>query len=129
MFGPFVVYKRRSEVKRYGALFTCMASRTIHIEVTFNLDTESFILALRRLVARRENLRLIYSDNGSNLIGAERELKKAYSEMNDDNIQSFMECIGEDWIKWHKNPLFASHMGGVWKRQIRSARAILASMQ
>ena len=89
-----------------------MASRTIHIEVTFNLDTGSFILALRRIVARRENLRLIYSDNESNLIGTERELKKAYSEMN-DKIQSFMEGIGEDWIKGHKNPLFASHMGGV----------------
>ena len=39
-----------------------------------------------------------------------------------------MEGIGRDWIKWHKNPPFASHMGGVWERQIRSARAILASI-
>ena len=109
-------------------LFPCMASRAIYIEVTFNLDTDSFILALRRPVARCGNVRSAYSDNGSNFIGAERELKKAYSEMNDDKIQSFMEGIGGDWIKWHKNPPFASHMGGVWERQIRSARAILASM-
>ena len=127
-FGPIVVKQRRNEVKRYGAMFTCMASRAIHIEVTFNLDTDSFILALRRLVARRGNVRSVYSDNGNNFIGAERELKKAYSEMNDDKIQSFMEGIGGDWIKWHKNPPFASHMGGVWERQIRSARAILASL-
>ena len=46
--------------------------------------------------------------------------------MNDNKIQSFMEGISGDWIKWHKNPPFASHMGGVWERQIRSARAILA---
>ena len=128
MFRPFVVMQRRSEVKCYGAMFPCMASRAIYIEVTFNLDTDSFILALRRLVARRGNVRSVYSDNGSNFIGAERELKKAYSEMNDNKIQSFMEGIGGDWIKWHKNPPFASHMGGVWERQIRSARAILASM-
>ena len=51
MFGPIVVKQRRSEVKHYGAMFTCMASRAIHIEVAFNLDTDSFILALRRLVA------------------------------------------------------------------------------
>ena len=127
-FRPIVVKLRRNEVKRYKAMFTCMASRAIHIEVTFNLDTDSFILALRRLVARRGNVRSVYSDNGSNFIGAERELKKAYSEMNDNKIQSFMEGIGGDWIKWHKNPPFASHMGGVWERQIRSARAILASM-
>ena len=104
MFGPIVVKQRRSEVKRYGAMFTCMASRAIHIEVAFNLDTDSFILALRTLVARRGNVRSIYSDNGSNFIGAERELKKAYSEMDDNKIQSFMEGIGGDWIKWQKNP-------------------------
>ena len=128
MFGPIAVKQRRSEGKRYGAMFTCMASRAIHIEVAFNLDTDSFILALRRLVARRGNVRSIYSDNESNFIGAERELKKAYSEMDDNKIQSFMEGIGGDWIKWYKNPPFASHMGGVWERQIRSAHAILASM-
>ena len=128
MFGPIAVKQRRSEGKRYGAMFTCMASRAIHIEVAFNLDTDSFILALRRLVARRGNVRSIYSDNESNFIGAERELKKAYSEMDDNKIQSFMERIGGDWIKWYKNPPFASHRGGVWERQIRSAHAILASM-
>ena len=72
MSGPIVAKQRRSEVKRNGAMFTCMTSRTIHIEVAFNLDTDSFILALRRLVARRGNVRSIYSDNGSNFIGAER---------------------------------------------------------
>ena len=127
MFGPIVVKQRRSEVKCYGAMFTCMASRAIHIEVSFNLDTDSFILALRRLVARRGNVISIYSDYGSNFIGAERELKKAYSAMNDDKTQSFMEGIGGDWIKWHKNPPFANLMSGVWEKQIRSACAILTS--
>ena len=105
-----------------------LAWQAIHIEVTFNLDADSFVLALRRLVVRCGKVRSVYSDIGSNFIGAERELKKAYSEMNDNKIQSFMESIGRDWIKWHKNPPFASHMGGVWETQIRSAYAILASM-
>ena len=105
-----------------------LAWQAIHIEVTFNLDADSFVLALIRLVVRCGKVRSVYSDIGSNFIGAERELKKAYSEMNDNKIQSFMESIGRDWIKWHKNPPFASHMGGVWETQIRSAYAILASM-
>ena len=104
-----------------------MACRAVHIEVTFSLDTDFFILALRRLVARRGN-RSIYSDNGSNFIGAEQELKKAYMEMDDRKIQSFLLEQGGDWIRWHKNPPLASHMGGVWEQQIRSARAILGSL-
>ena len=48
--------------------------------------------------------------------------------MNNDKIQYFMQEHGEDWIKWYKNPPLASHMGGVWERQIQSARAILSSL-
>ena len=76
----------------------------------------------------RGNIRSIYSDNGSNFIGAEQELKKAYMEMDDRKIQSFLLEQGGDWIRWHKNPPLASHMGGVWEQQIRSARAILGSL-
>ena len=36
IFGPFIVKQRRSEVKKYGAMFTCVASRAVHIEVTFS---------------------------------------------------------------------------------------------
>ena len=43
----------------------------------------------------------------------------------DDKIQSFMEVIDGDWIKWHKKPPFANHMGGVWERQIRSVLQFL----
>ena len=77
--------------------------------------TDSFILALRRLVAWRGNIRSIYSDNGSNFIRDEQELKKAYTEMDDRKIQSFLLEQGGDWIRWCKNPPLASHMDGVWE--------------
>ena len=128
MFGPFLIKQRRSILKRYGAMFTCMACRAVHIEVTHSLNTDSFILALRRLIGRRGKIRSIYSDNGGNFIGADRELKRAFMEMDDKKISSFLQKQGCDWIKWHNNPPFASHMGGVWERQIRSARAILTSL-
>ena len=56
IFDPFIVKQRRSEVKRYGTMLTCMANRAVHIEVTFSLDTDLFILALRRLIARCGNV-------------------------------------------------------------------------
>ena len=48
--------------------------------------------------------------------------------MDDKNIQVFMQEFGGDWIKWKRNPPNASHMGGVWERQIHSAQRILFSL-
>ena len=76
MFGPFIIRQRRSEAKRYGAMFTCMNSRAVHIEVTHNLDNNSSKQALRGIIARRGNIRTIYSDNGNNFIGAGNEQKE-----------------------------------------------------
>ena len=128
LFGPFIVKERRSEMKRYGALFTCLASRAVHIEVVASMETDSFIMALRRVIARRGNIRTIRSDNGSNFIGAEKELSKAFNEMDHTKISNFLQGNGTDWLVWIKNTPTASHMGGVWERQIRSARNILSSL-
>ena len=68
-------------------MFTCMGSRAVHIEITDSLDTDSFIQALRRVIARRVNTKTLFSDNGSNFIGCENELKKAYDKMENQKIQ------------------------------------------
>lgn len=128
-FGPFVVKQGRKEVKRYGAVFTCMASRAVHIETAVSLETDSFINALRRFIARRGPVREIRSDQGTNLVGAEKELNLALKEMNHDEIQKSLVKNNTSWlITWKRNPPSASHMGGVWERQIRSIRSILAAL-
>ena len=48
--------------------------------------------------------------------------------MNQKQIRDYLLRNGTDWITWHKNPPGASHMGGVWERQIRSTRNILATL-
>ena len=57
-FGPFLVRQKRSLVKRYGAIFTCLALRAVHLEISHTLDTDSFILALRRFIARSGQVKL-----------------------------------------------------------------------
>ena len=111
-------------------MFTCMDSCAVHIEITLNvtLDTDSFVQAFRRIIARRENIRTIYSDNGSNFIGADNELKGPFEEMDNEKVQAFTQEFGGDWIKLKRNPPVVSYMGGVWERQIRSARRILSSL-
>lgn len=128
LFGPFLIKQGRSDVKRYGCIFTCLACRAIHIETTNSLDTDSFINALRRFIARRGNIRQLRSDNGTNFVGAEMELRRALQEMDHNKIAAFLLQNGGDYIIWKRNPPTASNMGGVWERQIRSVRAILASL-
>ena len=60
-FGPFQVRRCRSLVKRYGVVFTCLTIRAVHIEVAHSLDTDSFLLALRRFIARRGQVEEIRS--------------------------------------------------------------------
>lgn len=123
-FGPFEVKSRRSIVKRYGVIFTCLAIRAIHIEVAPSLDTDSFINALRRFTARRGQVRELRSDNGTNFIGAERELRTAIELWNKEQITNVMLQRG---IKWSFNPPTGSHHGGTWERLIRSVRKVLNS--
>ena len=76
--------------KYYGAMFTFMSSRAVHIEITNNMSTDSFILALRRLISQRGNVRMIRADNGTNFVGANIELRKAFNEMNHIKIDNFL---------------------------------------
>ena len=80
-FGPWLIKEGRREVKRYGVLFTCMASRAVHLERANSLDTSSFINALCRFICRRGPVRQLRSDQGSNFVGAKRELKEAVAEL------------------------------------------------
>ncbi|XP_041455129.1 uncharacterized protein LOC121407938 [Lytechinus variegatus] len=121
-FGPFDIKCGRSTRKRYGVVFTCMTSRAIHIEVAESLETSSCIDAIRRMISRRGPIKKLFSDNGTNLVGAQAELKRALKEWNEDEILHFTANQG---IEWTFNPPTASHQGGVWERQIRTIRKIL----
>ena len=95
MFSPVFIKERLSEIKRYGILFPCLNSRAVHNEAANFMDTESFILALQRFIARRGNVRFMRSDNGSNFVGAVKELGQALKET-DQQIKLFLDNHGDN---------------------------------
>ena len=52
-------------------MFTCLASRAVLIEITNSVETDLFILALRRFVARLGNVRSTTSENSTNFCGSQ----------------------------------------------------------
>lgn len=127
-FGPWYVKEGRRQLKRYGVLFTCMASRAVHLEVANSLTTDSFINAYRRFVGRRGPVRQIRSDQGTNFVGARNELQEALSELDHEKVRQELLKRNCDWVNYKMNVPHASHMGGAWERQIRTVRNVLAAL-
>ncbi|KAL2085096.1 hypothetical protein ACEWY4_018416 [Coilia grayii] len=99
-------------VKRYGVIFTCMSTRAVHLEMAHTLDTDSCINALRRFISRRGQVTHIRSDNGTNLVGAKKELQNAISTWNKEKIHNAMLQKG---IQWSFYPLQPHTMVGCGK--------------
>ncbi|KAJ8706805.1 hypothetical protein PYW07_012883 [Mythimna separata] len=110
-FGPMQVTIGRRIEKRWGALFTCLTTRAVHLELVPSLSTSSMIMALRRMAARRGTPRTIFSDNGTNFVGAKKELEEAAQEKG---------------IKWKFIPPGTPNMGGAWERLVRTVKTALA---
>ena len=130
VFGPWGVVTRKTrgvntQAKRWAVIFTCMAIRAIHIEVIEEMSASSFINALRRFTALRGEVRVIYSDCGTNFVGATSEMNINVIDINDSNLQNYVLKNG---IQWKFNPPHASHMGGSWERLIGVSRKILDSL-
>ena len=121
-FGPFFVKRAHSRVKRYGVIFTYLVVRAVHVEVVHSLDTDSFINALRRFIARRERPKEIRSDNCTNFTSAESELKHLIHEWNQEKIH---EYLLQQEVNWHFNPPSTSHCGGAGERLIRTIRRVM----
>lgn len=72
----------RCNLKRYGCLFTCLTSRSVHLEIAHSLTTDSFIAAFQRFVSRQGVPEKNYSDNGTHLVSGDNSLRKSIEQWN-----------------------------------------------
>ncbi|XP_062557895.1 uncharacterized protein LOC134222751 [Armigeres subalbatus] len=119
--GPLDVTIGRRTEKRWIALFTCMVTRAVHLEVAHGLTTQSCLMAIHRFIGRRGWPIEFFSDNGTNLRGASKEVVEAAQDIRDDCADQLTNAR----TKWTFNPPAAPHMGGVWERLVRSVKELL----
>ena len=91
---------KQATAKRYVALFTCLTTRAVHLEIAGDLSTDAFILALSRFISRRGKVNIIRSDNGTNFVGASKELKQAIKNIDQNTVNKHLVAK----IQWKFNP-------------------------
>ncbi|XP_072388594.1 uncharacterized protein [Diabrotica undecimpunctata] len=131
--GPIMIRSSRLRkaptAKAYIAIFICMVTKAIHIELVSNLSTEAFIASLKRFISRRGNPQIIYSDNGTNFIGARNQLRDLSlflkSKENNHEIQNFLSSTE---ITWKLIPPRSPHWGGLWEAAVKSAKFHLTKL-
>ncbi|XP_055631971.1 uncharacterized protein LOC129771880 [Toxorhynchites rutilus septentrionalis] len=126
-FGPLEVKVGRSIVKRWAVLFTCLTIRAVHMEVAHTLSSRSCIMAFRRFIARRGAPAEVYTDNGTNFVGASRQLNEEIQQQKTiahDCATTFTNAH----TAWFFNPPAAPHMGGAWERMVRSIKTAMKSI-
>lgn len=121
-FGPIKVKLGRSEHKRYGCIFTCMATRAIHLEAVESLDTSAFLQAFFRFADRRGKPSHMFSDNGTNFIAGNKALSDGIRNWNQHQIN---KTLAQNQIQWHFSTPLASHTNGVVERMIREVKKTL----
>ena len=118
LFGPFTirgVVNKRTRNKCFGIIFTCGGSRAVYCDVTQDYSTDSFLQAVRRFVSLRGYPSDIYSDCGSQLVKAEKEIRN----------HKIMQYGVEKGLTWHFSTPTAPWKNGCAESLIKSIKKAL----
>ncbi|XP_008179923.1 uncharacterized protein LOC103308408 [Acyrthosiphon pisum] len=122
--GPLIMketnLRKARQYKVYIAVFVCMSVKLVHLELVTDLSTDAFLAAFNRFVARRGLPSAVYSDCGTNFVGASKRL---YDLVNDPrNREQFSSAFV---CSWKFNPPSAPHFGGLWEAAVRFTKLLL----
>ncbi|GFU55641.1 integrase catalytic domain-containing protein [Trichonephila clavipes] len=124
--GPFItkpnVSRSKVKLKSYLALFICMATKAVHLEVVSDLSADAFLAAFRRFISRRGKPTNMFSDNATNFKGASSYLKEQLMLIKSVEVQNF---VTQESITWHFIPPTAAHIGGLWEAGIKPTKQLL----
>lgn len=108
--------------KGYICLFVCMVSKAIHLEAVSDLSAQGFIAGFKRFVGRRGVVSDIWSDNGTNFVGAAKELRHLVAVEKSAVAVDIREWVGNNGTTWHFIPPHAPNFGGLWEAGVKSTK-------
>jgi hypothetical protein len=118
--------RKPTVIKAYVCIFVSLSIKAVHLELVSDLTSEAFIATLRRFTSRRGKPSVIWSDNGTNFVGASRELKELADFLESQKTkQEISQFCSNQHITWRFIPERAPHFGGLWEAAIKSIKTHL----
>ena len=128
--GPLLIkyghVRKPTIVKAYICIFVSLSVKAVHLELVTDLTSDAFIACLRRFIARRGLPTLIWSDNGTNFVGASRQLKEVHDFLTTNtNHEAVCNYLSTQKVEWRFIPQRAPHFGGMWEAAVKSVKTHL----
>lgn len=100
-------------------MFVCLSTKAVHLEMVSDYSSDAFLAALRRFTSRRGLCRSLYSDCGTNFVGAHAQLRAFFTASSSEQ-RSIVDQLAQDNIQWRFQPPAAPHFGGIWEAAVKS---------
>jgi len=105
----------------YIAVFICFSSKAVHLELVEDLSSDIFISIFKRFIARRGLPQRVHCDNGTNFVGASRQLKELQEAFN-QQATALRLFASEEGVEFVFTPPRAPHFGGLWESAVKLAK-------
>ena len=127
--GPFLCHRgnprKPTRIKTYSCVFVCFATGAVHLELLSDMSTHAFLAGFSRFCSRRGSPSVVFSDNGSNFVVADYEMKKAFQQMlSSSSIYYIMQYASAHSIDWCFSQSCTPHFGGLWEAGVRAMKGI-----
>ncbi|XP_045023412.1 uncharacterized protein LOC116935800 [Daphnia magna] len=124
LFGPLDVgLSRNRTAKRWGVLFKGLVTRAVYLELVTSLSSDDFLLILRRFIGLYGQPGVFHTDNGTNFVGAERELREAAEALFAD--PKLADFIWSKPMEWKFQPPRTPDFGSANESLVKSTKRAL----
>lgn len=121
--GPYQLKARSGRCnileKKFIAVFVCMATKAVHLELVEGLSADDFIQGFMRFTSIRGPCARLWSDNGTNFKLAEKELAQMLHSWRKADMGKALQALNTEW---RFTTPYAPHQGGLWEAAVKSMK-------